>query len=1131
MTKRSKFLILVLILALTLSTLAGCSELGDVNDIISNIKDTVEGVLNPGLPACEHEGGAANCTEPAACEKCGEAYGEALGHDIVSDAAVAADCENSGLTAGEHCTRCDYKVAQEVVAALGHDMAEATCTNPAYCKREGCAYTDGTPKDHSYDEGVVTTAPGCEAKGVKTYTCTVDGCGHSYEEEVAEAGHSYSDTAVVPSTCISQGYTEHTCANCGDTYRDNEQPLAAHTYVGVETIAPACESAGLMTYTCFVAGCGDSYTEEISATGHAEVEHEGKAAACTENGWNAYVTCENCDYTTYEEIEAVGHSGGKATCIAPAVCDNCGKSYGMPDKANGHNYGEADCDSPATCAICNETSGSAIGHIDENKDHKCDRCDTEQGVHEDKNSDHACDYGCSEFMGVCEDNDLDHDCDYGCDKVFGECVDADRDHDCDYGCPVVFGEHADGDDNDHNCDYCDKFVDGEECVDENKNHKCDECYAQMGEHADGDDSDHLCDYCNGAVEGEECHGGTASCTQKAVCEECGAEYGELEAHVFDKKIVSDDSLKTEATCLVPGIFYYSCSNCRKVDDSEGAKTFESGEALGHKDANRDHLCDNGCEIPQGEHADSMFDDNHLCDYGCGKDASEHEYSAEVKAPTCTDGGYTTYTCNCGHSYVGDEVEKLGHSYKSVVTAPTCENGGYTTYTCSVCGDTYKDNAVDALGHKYEAVVTAPTCFAAGYTTHTCPGCGDSYKDSETAQLTHIDADEDELCDNGCGTEMPKPRYTVTLNYGSHTKTLEVKEGSKLTAADLALDSKYPFAVVEWQKDGVAYDLDSAVMGEITLTAVLESYKIFESPEDWKNSGSTTNTEIADENDPEDTILQFTTVGNYSGIYSQNLHLHEDFTDVRYIYLVVRVSVDTKINLRFFKENNAFATTYMQAGENVAADGKWHIVCVDLDSLTTFSKEEIKLMLVMSTVAATVDVDEIYFAREEIEIELPKEEAPAGVIYTYDFDSKDGLYFSGGATSMSIATDEFGNSTISGTIASYGAVYTKNVNTTADLSELKYVYVKVKTSTALQLRVIAGDNLSNSSRRSFASASSVKTSDGYTVLKFDLTNWGSATGADFGITDIQMLALVRNASNSATYDIDQIILASEELTFN
>ena len=127
----------------------------------------------------------------------------------------------------------------------------------------------------------------------------------------------------------------------------------------------------------------------------------------------------------------------------------------------------------------------------------------------------------------------------------------------------------------------------------------------------------------------------------------------------------------------------------------------------------------------------------------------HKYDAVVTDPTCTENGYTTYTCHCGDTYVADEVPALGHksipatctspetcevcgielspainhSYTAVVTAPTCTADGYTTYTCS-CGDTYTE-AIPASGHKYETVVTAPTCTEDGYTTYTCH-CGHSY---------------------------------------------------------------------------------------------------------------------------------------------------------------------------------------------------------------------------------------------------------------------------------------------------------------------------------------------------------------------------------------------------------------------
>ena len=113
---------------------------------------------------------------------------------------------------------------------------------------------------------------------------------------------------------------------------------------------------------------------------------------------------------------------------------------------------------------------------------------------------------------------------------------------------------------------------------------------------------------------------------------------------------------------------------------------------------------------------------------------EHSYAEVVTPPTCTADGYTTYTCACGDSYIGNTVAALGHSYATVVTPPTCTTDGYTTYTCA-CGDSYIDNTVAALGHSYATVVTPPTCTADGYTTYTC-ACGDSYIGNTVAALGH-----------------------------------------------------------------------------------------------------------------------------------------------------------------------------------------------------------------------------------------------------------------------------------------------------------------------------------------------------------------------------------------------------------
>ena len=119
-----------------------------------------------------------------------------------------------------------------------------------------------------------------------------------------------------------------------------------------------------------------------------------------------------------------------------------------------------------------------------------------------------------------------------------------------------------------------------------------------------------------------------------------------------------------------------------------------------------------------------FDDDHT-----------HAYEAVVTAPTCSDQGYTTYTCAaCGDSYTDNVVAPLGHSYQAVTKEATCQTPGSVTYTCSGCGDSYSET-VPALAHTYKAVTKEATCQTPGSVTYTCTGCGDSYSEAIPA-LAH-----------------------------------------------------------------------------------------------------------------------------------------------------------------------------------------------------------------------------------------------------------------------------------------------------------------------------------------------------------------------------------------------------------
>lgn len=116
------------------------------------------------------------------------------------------------------------------------------------------------------------------------------------------------------------------------------------------------------------------------------------------------------------------------------------------------------------------------------------------------------------------------------------------------------------------------------------------------------------------------------------------------------------------------------------------------------------------------------------------DAKAHAW----EEATCTE----PKTCSvCGTT----EGEANGHSYESVVTAPTCTEAGYTTYTCSACGDIYVDDEQEATGHTFSEWVetTAPTCTEKGEETRTC-ACG-------ATETQEIDANGHTWIDATCTT--------------------------------------------------------------------------------------------------------------------------------------------------------------------------------------------------------------------------------------------------------------------------------------------------------------------------------------------------------------------------------------------
>ena len=124
-------------------------------------------------------------------------------------------------------------------------------------------------------------------------------------------------------------------------------------------------------------------------------------------------------------------------------------------------------------------------------------------------------------------------------------------------------------------DGCSAGTQTENCIDANKDHKCDICDYIISECAD-DNKDHKCDYCGKKL--TEHTGGKATCKDKAKCEVCGAEYGELDPknHTNLKHFPAKTATKTTEG----NIEYWYCEGCGKYfSDKGGTKEIKKADSV------------------------------------------------------------------------------------------------------------------------------------------------------------------------------------------------------------------------------------------------------------------------------------------------------------------------------------------------------------------------------------------------------------------------------------------------------------------------------------------------------------------------------------------------------------------------
>ncbi|MFR2367453.1 MAG: GLUG motif-containing protein [Anaerobutyricum sp.] len=261
-----------------------------------------------------------------------------------------ATCKKEGYTGDTYCKDCGEKLATGTATEKKpHTVGTpATCVSKAVCSV--CSETFGEVDATNH---VHTTV-----KNRKEATCTQTGyAGDTYctdcdkllstGKELAALGHDYKATVTKQPTTTEEGIRTYTCTRCNSSYTESIAKLPeeqhTHNYTGSITKEATCTEAGVRTYTC---SCGDSYTENIPATGHSYVSKVTKAATTTEEGIMTY-TCSKCGHSYTQPIAKIksddsSKDNGSQNQKPQTGTDNGNQNQKpQPDTDNGNEKGDS----------------------------------------------------------------------------------------------------------------------------------------------------------------------------------------------------------------------------------------------------------------------------------------------------------------------------------------------------------------------------------------------------------------------------------------------------------------------------------------------------------------------------------------------------------------------------------------------------------------------------------------------------------------------------------------------------------------------------------------------------------------------------------------------------------------------
>ena len=502
------------------------------------------------------------------------------------------------------------------------------------------------------------------------------------------------------------------------------------------------------------------------------------------------------------------HSGGEATCTNKAKCEICGAEYG---ETKPHSYAQikspeylksaATCTAKAvyytSCADCGLSSkgtadeatfeyGNALGHKYgewvSNGDGTHTRVCANDNKHTETKACHGGKATCT-AKAICE----------VCGKAYGEMTAHT------FTAKTVAAKYL------KSAATCTaKAVYYTSCADcglSSKGTKNEATFEygnalghKYGEWVSNGDGTHsrVCANDNKHIETKACHGGKATCTAKAICEDCGKAYGEMAAHTFTAKSTVSRYLKRAATCTEKSEYYVSCAGCGLSSKGTASEAVFTGSALGHSLTEWSVITEVTCTTngTQERHCTR-------CDYKQTRSivAKGHSYglwNVTKKVGCITDGEQSRECSVCGNKETKTIAATGVHSYGSwkVAKAATCTTTGTKVRSCSECGA--KETVIlQPTGHKYVESTVKPTYTEKGYTLHKCSECGTSYKSSYTDKLVLASVSGVKLA----GRAADALRVSWNRNTSADGYIVEIyKDGAWTRAGKITTDSTTDFKV-------------------------------------------------------------------------------------------------------------------------------------------------------------------------------------------------------------------------------------------------------------------------------------------------------------------------------------------------